>query len=1067
MPLIKRKPVDLVLPPRKDDLGSDEAAVFYIQQTGEIFPDYEEYVQRLSFYQQHIFQCELSGRIHLTFFEALKSERKESAWVHRNFPESLKEPILRSVQFHVTGRIDELVDLVFERFKDRFFVDETVILDIHGDKFPAAVRKVFPSRKLIRRREEEVALSMKIESSFQNKLKNEENGESASNADSILSDPPGEESPSKDQKPDVRLEPKDISHRIGTDLSRDSDEVIKEDHPIDDYLYNVQLLSADGEDDFSMALMERRADTLTRDRSTFSKTMLRKYLKDCVIRDPSIGSPWVVKPILAEKYGISQQASEDVEEKNRLIKEGKLSKRRKYLEEENADGTINKKPRKNKAEAAKEEAERKEEEERRKAEERRKKMIKYPIEDLLLEPLKDEDVVKSENGDQPTRRKQRPVPSTVLLPAGKDLFEPMMNSYVFLQGCAKALLLSPFHLDDFESALKHSSYDPPCHLVGEIHASLLNIIVRDLTNQKAPTIKAVTKNEDGDEEDEFDEENNESEEEEEEAEQIADDEEEEDELDELDSKASSTADESGIESGDEEDEEGEKGEKKQGEEVYAAGRKLGRGWESKLLRSENFRAGWEYSLCGILSKRSSPETFPRGLAILSHLTGVGSFSNGDVKKEEGKEEKTDPTLPENDIYQTPVQRYVTLSLSDKIAMLEFLCEQAVLTRGIKRFFDQCEAQLTELRKERVELGRARRKLAEDRAAHEESLKKDSEEEEEGAEGEGDEEVEEEEEEEEGSESDETKPQVNGKKGQKVNGANKTSNGKKAKKIAKDEDESGDEDDELASTGALNSEDEYDSSGTGDLEDLKYRRNFGSRQEAMRKKAIQREAEEADRLARQRQEREEYRIRQLENKQIAQERKRMDDEEARIVKREEAIEREFRQHSQAPRLHPLGRDRFLDKYWWFDGVGAASVVGPQGQIQYSTGRLFVQGPSEEELTILIDEFAPGKEVLEQRRKEEYSEEGLLNPDQWAVYTESEDIDNLMLWLRAKGTRELALRHQFTRFRNYIQPGMQKRNHDLTGGWKDNVETRRSNRTKDNAATRPAYMNYRNAFAKGVQ
>ncbi|PWN37330.1 uncharacterized protein FA14DRAFT_159430 [Meira miltonrushii] len=1062
MPLIKRKPVDLVLPPRKDDLGSDEAAVFYIQQTGEIFLDYEEYVQRLSFYQQHIFQCELSGRIHLTFFEALKSERKESAWVHRNFPEPLKEPILRSVQFYVTGRIDELVDLVFDRFKDRFFVDETVILDIHGDKFPAAVRKVFPSRNLIRRREEEVALSMKIEQSLQNKIKSEDNGEN----DSVLSDPP-EESPSKDQRPDVRLEPKDISHRIGTDLTRDSDEVMKEDHPIDDYLYNVQLLSADGEDDFSMALMERRADTLTRDRSTFSKTMLRKYLKDCVIRDPSIGSPWVVKPILAEKYGIPQQASEDIEEKNRLIKEGKLSKRRKYLEEENADGTVNKKPRKNKAEAAKEEAERKEEEERRKAEERRKKMIKYPIEDLLLEPLNDEEVVKSENGDHITRRNLRPVPSTSLLPAGKDLFEPMMNSYVFLQGCAKALLLSPFHLDDLESALKHSSYDPPCHLVGEVHAALLNIIVRDFTNQKVPTIKAVAKDASGDEEDEFDEENNESEEDEE-AEQIADDDEEEDELDELDSKASSAADESEIDSGEEEDEEGEKGEKKQGEEVYAAGRKLGRGWETKLLRSENFRAGWEYSLCGILAKRSNPETFPRGLAILSHLTGVGSFSNGNVKKEEGKEEKEEPSVPVNDIYQTPVQRYVTLSLGDKIVMLEFLCEQAVLTRGIKRFFDECEAQLTELRKERVELGRARRKLAEDRAAHEESTKKESDEEEEGADGEeGEEGDEEEEEEAEEEDSDESKPQVNGKKGQKLNGANKTSNGKKGRKIAKEEEESAGEDDELASTGVPNSEDDYDSSGTVDPEDRKYRRNFGSRQEAMRIKAIQREAEEADRLARQRQEREEYRIRQLENKQIAVERKRMDDEEARIIKREEAIEREFRQHSQAPRLHPLGRDRFMDKYWWFDGVGAASLVGPQGQIQYSTGRLFVQGPSEEEWTILIDEFAPGKEILEQRRKEDYSEEGILGADQWAVYTESEDIDTLMLWLRSKGTREHALRHQFTRFRNYIQPGMQKRSHDLTGGWKDNVETRRSNRTKDNASTRPAYMNYRNGFAKGVQ
>lgn len=120
-------------PPRKDEVDHD-APVFYLKETGEIFLDFEDYAQRLSFYRQHIFQCELSGRIHLTFFEALKSERKQSALVHRSFPEALKGPILRSVQFYVTGRIDELVDLVYDRFKDRFFEDETVVLDIHGDR---------------------------------------------------------------------------------------------------------------------------------------------------------------------------------------------------------------------------------------------------------------------------------------------------------------------------------------------------------------------------------------------------------------------------------------------------------------------------------------------------------------------------------------------------------------------------------------------------------------------------------------------------------------------------------------------------------------------------------------------------------------------------------------------------------------------------------------------------------------------------------------------------------------------------------------------------------------------
>ena len=34
----------------------------------------------------------------------------------------------------VTGRIDNLVDLVYDRFKNRYFPNERLIVDIIGDK---------------------------------------------------------------------------------------------------------------------------------------------------------------------------------------------------------------------------------------------------------------------------------------------------------------------------------------------------------------------------------------------------------------------------------------------------------------------------------------------------------------------------------------------------------------------------------------------------------------------------------------------------------------------------------------------------------------------------------------------------------------------------------------------------------------------------------------------------------------------------------------------------------------------------------------------------------------------
>lgn len=957
--------------------------------------------------------------------------------------------------------------MVYDRFKERFFLGERVVLDIHGDKFPAAVRKIHPSRSLTKKRETEAAQVLAAtKNTGKDKVKSElPNGlESGSELSQIEGD-------DSTQLPEVKLETDEIAHIIGTDLNIDLKEAQKQDDPVDDYLYSVQLVSEDNDDDYSMALMERRADSLSRDRASFSKSIVKKFLKERIVRHSSIGSPWIVRPLIAEKYELPRRATNDVAEKNRLIKEGKLSKRRKYLDDAQEDANKSAKKRKasglSKEEKARLEAEKKEEEERRKEEERKKRMIKYPLEDLQLDPLteKDIDAMNAKKPDDPPRRKERPTPKTGLLPVDATLFEPLMNSYLFLQACGKALLLSPFTLDDYVSALGHDTHEPACHMVSEVNASLLNVIVRDTSNAKTP----VAVDADGDsDEDEFDEERNQSEDEADE--DAADNDEEEDELD---SKASSDAGSSAHSLDDEDrDDDGEQGKEPQADrgerdELYATARKLGRGWERKQLRADGFRDGWEYSLIGFLSKRATPENFPRASAILSHLTGVKIGDEGATKEENGR------LVPED--LQTPVHRYPTLSTGDKILILDFLCEQAVLTRSIKRFFDHCEHALTELRKERVELNRARRKLAEERAAFEEEHRQTKDDEEEG-------EIE---------EDAKPKAQTNGKKGKKGKSkvAKKSKGASSKKKAAVDgsgtpaEIGSGDdqdaEEDELESDADASddeeapSDEEYDSdanmsNGTGnDSEGKPYRRNFGSRQEAMRVKALQREAEEAEKTKRLAAQREEHKVRMQELRQVTLERKKMDDEEMRIVRREEAIEREFRQHSQAPRLHPMGRDRFLDKYWWFDGVGAASVLNSQGQAQYSTGRLFVQGPSAEEWEALADEYGPGLAELEARRKDEYGgEQDVLGTNTWAVYTEPEEIDALMAWLRAKGTRELQLRQHIQRFRWYLQEGMQKRNHHLVGGWKDNVETRRSNRSKDNAASRPPYMNYRNSFAKGA-
>ena len=125
MPTCRRKRVLLVEP--SDDLlqAAQQDAnreVFFLHQTGEVFESYEYVVQhdsprsstrlsltlplfysayaaRMSFYKLKQFQCEVTGKGGLDYFQALESEQQEARTLHSRFPEQLKEAVLRSVQW--------------------------------------------------------------------------------------------------------------------------------------------------------------------------------------------------------------------------------------------------------------------------------------------------------------------------------------------------------------------------------------------------------------------------------------------------------------------------------------------------------------------------------------------------------------------------------------------------------------------------------------------------------------------------------------------------------------------------------------------------------------------------------------------------------------------------------------------------------------------------------------------------------------------------------------------------------------------------------------------------------
>jgi len=173
------------------------------------------------------------------------------------------------------------------------------------------------------------------------------------------------------------------------------------------------------------------------------------------------------------------------------------------------------------------------------------------------------------------------------------------------------------------------------------------------------------------------------------------------------------------------------------------------------------------------------------------------------------------------------------------------------------------------------------------------------------------------------------------------------------------------------------------------------------------------------------EREAARAKEASKKQAIAEHRRLDEEVNKLERRLEGIEREFRKLLGSVRVKPLGRDRFYNRIWWFDGMGSASLVGSGGIALYGTGRLFIQGPSEFDLQQLEKKAIEDNEDIDARRLEEEGPEGILRPSDWAVYTELDELDAFVSWLNTKGHRELALKTALTKWWTHITAGMRKR------------------------------------------
>ncbi|KAI0757084.1 chromatin remodeling complex protein [Daedaleopsis nitida] len=910
MPTCRRKRVLLTEPSPAllDALKNDpNREVFYLAETGEIFEHYEAYVARMSFYRLKQFQCEVTGKSGLDYFQALESERQEARTMHSRFPDQLKAAVLKAVQWQVMGRLDHLVEAVYDRFKDRYYPDEKVYVDIAGEKYLARVSQVFPPKAVVAARS-----PLPVASS--------------STASSPLSDEPVE------------------IHKIAEDLKMSVKDSISLDDPTK-YIYRVRVLEEEKQPGFGRnhekskgkeasreqytgATIDVQSQIMSRDRLTFSKSILRRFIRDCVDRDAAVASPWTVKPAIAARYGVSSIMPDDIRKGVETLKKGEIDKRKKVWEDK--EGPAAKKRKQMAEEKAEKEkaiamavAEQRQREERERmeqqlkakedndrlaAEKKKKKPVRYPTEDL--------DVVLNDKDKKAGMKVKRPVPSKLGMPFGEDheTNAAFLMSWNFLVVYGLPLHMSSFTMDDFEGALRHSVIEPHCQLLAEIHATLIYNLRTVPFNRHSAIMSLVNlKEENGDDE-----------------------------------LLGITID-----------------------QLTGAMAEVGNNWERAPLRHAEGRDGWEESMVGCLKDHATVENFPRLREVLTRLLfAPDQVQSADPSSSTAPTPSTSPGPIRLVTPTAPGELYHKLPPKDRVAIVSFMCNLAVSSKAIHAHMEQCEEQLTALRKEKIEVNRTKKQYLEEMAVLQAETAK--------ANGNGEEDV-----------------------------------------------------------------------VMQDLSDLSDVPNSDT-EAAPRPAATRRTAAK---------EREAARARATSLKQAAAEHRRLDEEVNKLERRLEGIEREFRKLLGSVRVKPLGRDRFYNRVWWFDGMGAASLIGSGGTVQYGTGRIFVQGASEFD----VDLLRRRDENIDERRRIEEGPEGTLGANEWAVFNDLEELQEFVAWLNPKGVRELALKNALTKWWNHIAPGMRRRAADLSANAKI-PEARRSARKHAGAELlREPYMQWTNRKA----
>ncbi|EFR04759.1 DDT domain-containing protein [Nannizzia gypsea CBS 118893] len=680
---------------------------------------------------------------------------------------------------------------------------------------------------------------------------------------------------------------------------------------------------------------------LVRDRKVFTKQMLRSFIKNTVTRESWSGAPWLVKPQIAEHFHIDTEVPKHLQYGNKAGKKANVSAEK---EEDEAmfgffasqSRPINARNKGQKAKSAHELAKAKEEQylayRRALNGNPSFRVDKKGFNKDVIPPPDPHENSFNEISIVLKQKSPTPLPPPIKYPI-EDLDLPPLDSFTF---------------DDFVEAIQFSSDDMDCELLVEIHCAVLKTLVNAESDQDGAVQISLPP----------------LPEEESEAEEEESDPEPEPEPEPPRRTTRSSFAKAQAELAEMEQQKAPEPDPVEVKKHCAADMFVEYDWIDRLRKRDFKNGGWEIILVGLLNRLSlKPRLKEACEEILIHMAPLDAA----------------PTQ------ETARVQYSTLDVNLRIQILQIICMLTVETRAVKNYMEECSNQMTEFRKEKIELQRARKvvtllitltvsSLEEIRLLHEER-----------------------------------------------------------KQLEPEQRDTPTQQDEEMLDAQIDATDDTESAATDSDAPTGPSLRGGVDRTIERKRKQEAEKERKEQATKEPKGSKKYQ-RVL---------KKMEDEKSKVASIESEIavlDNDLRE-ADCPRTRVLGKDRFWNRYYWFERNGMPYEGLPDSSTasaNYANGRLWVQGPDEMEREGFIDvpeqvsqEYKQrfGTTVAKRKQAEEGSS-GVSSAQEWGYYDTPEDLDKLMEWLDTRGVRELKLHKELKLQRNHIAKYMENRKTYLT-------------------------------------